>query len=564
MQGEDSAIQAAERAARTAYAGARTVLQQAQQQEQRRQLERDIAQLDAQLQTLTANLSQAKDYQRQLQTLQDAQQNDSIDLKTLEKLRKTDHALNDARIRSQAVATRLEYTLQAGKELALDDTPLTGSGQHQLLQAATLYIPDVGQVRVIPGGDDLPELRRKLARLTDDHRNQLRALQVSALTEAEARAARQAERNNDIKHLTAMVDAVAPQGLDALAAQEQADSSGVSDCSRQWPISRRSRTPRRRSPARNWHWRGRKQAGRGGEGRQDATSPIWPLLGSGPRTRGMNGSGLRAELESAGLPIPVCQTTRQHRRNRPRARPAGGCRWRSARPASMRAQPDLLQQDMERFQASAEELEKAHQVCAVELATLHTRLETEGAEGLEEQRDELAAEFDQVNRRYEELQRRSQALELLLELLQEKRLALTRRLQAPLQKHLKHYLDILFPDARLAVDDSLVPGQLTRNGQQGPETGDVEALSFGAREQMGLISRLAYADLLREAGRPTLIILDDTLVHSDRQRLDQMKRILFDAAQRHQILLFTCHPERWQDLGASQHDLRALKAAATA
>ena len=38
------------------------------------------------------------------------------------------------------------------------------------------------------------------------------------------------------------------------------------------------------------------------------------------------------------------------------------------------------------------------------------------------------------------------------------------------------------------------------------------------REQMGLISRPAYADLLREAGRPTLVILDDALEHSDVER----------------------------------------------
>jgi hypothetical protein len=29
-----------------------------------------------------------------------------------------------------------------------------------------------------------------------------------------------------------------------------------------------------------------------------------------------------------------------------------------------------------------------------------------------------------------------------------------------------------------------------------------------------------------------------------------MKRVLFDAAERHQILMMTCHPERWRDLGA--------------
>jgi uncharacterized protein YhaN len=34
-----------------------------------------------------------------------------------------------------------------------------------------------------------------------------------------------------------------------------------------------------------------------------------------------------------------------------------------------------------------------------------------------------------------------------------------------------------------------------------------------------------------------------------------MKRALFDAAQRHQVLLFTCHPEHWRDMGV---ELRSL------
>jgi len=105
------------------------------------------------------------------------------------------------------------------------------------------------------------------------------------------------------------------------------------------------------------------------------------------------------------------------------------------------------------------------------------------------------------------------------------------------------------------LDDQLQPNTFTRGSEFGP----VGELSFGAREQMGLISRLAYADLLKEADRPTLIILDDTLVHSDQNRLDDMKRILFDAAQRHQILLFTCHPEKWQDLGVLPTDLEQVK-----
>ncbi|MFG6468376.1 ATP-binding protein [Roseateles sp. BYS87W] len=75
------------------------------------------------------------------------------------------------------------------------------------------------------------------------------------------------------------------------------------------------------------------------------------------------------------------------------------------------------------------------------------------------------------------------------------------------------------------------------------DAGTFSSLSFGALEQLGLVSRFAYADLLRDAGRPTLLILDDAMVHSDTERLTHMKRVLFDAAQRHQVLFFTCHPD---------------------
>jgi uncharacterized protein YhaN len=122
---------------------------------------------------------------------------------------------------------------------------------------------------------------------------------------------------------------------------------------------------------------------------------------------------------------------------------------------------------------------------------------------------------------------------------------------------MQHYLPLLMPGAQVQMDAGLAPGLLTRAAQTSGavETGLFSDLSFGAREQLGLISRFAYADLLQQAGRPTLLILDDALVHSDTARLAQMKRVLFDAATRHQILLFTCHPEDWRDMGVSVRSL---------
>src|SRR5690606_36576530 len=110
------------------------------------------------------------------------------------------------------------------------------------------------------------------------------------------------------------------------------------------------------------------------------------------------------------------------------------------------------------------------------------------------------------------------------------------------------YLAIQFPGASIELDGGLRPQRIARIGMYGSETGSFEELSGGEREQIGVIARLAYADLLKEAGKPTLVMLDDSLVNCDVDRLAQMKRVIYDAAQRHQIRLFTCHQELWLDL----------------
>ncbi|HVR49909.1 MAG TPA: GTP-binding protein, partial [Pseudorhodoferax sp.] len=200
-----------------------------------------------------------------------------------------------------------------------------------------------------------------------------------------------------------------------------------------------------------------------------------------------------------------------------------------------------------------------HQQRHEQILVLHSALQQAGAQGLEEQRAALDGERQRALRRQHELQRRAAALDLLCERLQARRQATLARLQAPLAQRLQHYLPLLLPGASVQIDERLAPRLLTRPRATGApgaqESGAVDALSFGAREQLGLISRFAYADLLQQAGRPTLLILDDALVHSDSERLASMKRVLFDAAQRHQVLLFTCHPALWRDMGVAVRTL---------
>lgn len=211
---------------------------------------------------------------------------------------------------------------------------------------------------------------------------------------------------------------------------------------------------------------------------------------------------------------------------------------------------------MQRFEQCARNARAEYDRRSLEISQLEGQLMNAGAQGLEEDRATLQTQLTDASRRETEMTRRARALDLLVTPLEDKRQAVMRQLLAPLQQHVSHYLGILFPEARIEIGEDLAPQALIRKSGRGhDDKADLKDLSFGSKEQMGLISRLAYADLLKAAGKPTLIILDDALVHSDTSRLDRMKRVIFDAAQRHQMLLFTCHPEDWREMGVGLREL---------
>jgi len=115
------------------------------------------------------------------------------------------------------------------------------------------------------------------------------------------------------------------------------------------------------------------------------------------------------------------------------------------------------------------------------------------------------------------------------------------------RERLQPYLRMLFPETELRLsEDDLEIVSLRRDGVDEP----FAALSIGAREQVAVLTRLALADLLREKGRPVVLILDDPLVNSDDERFGRMELALRKAAASLQILVLTCHEARYESLGA--------------
>lgn len=116
----------------------------------------------------------------------------------------------------------------------------------------------------------------------------------------------------------------------------------------------------------------------------------------------------------------------------------------------------------------------------------------------------------------------------------------------PVMNELRPLLGLLFDDVAITFDDrTLLPQTITRSGQEE----EVERLSGGMREQLSILTRLAFARLLARDGRPAPVILDDALVYSDDDRIERMFDALHRQARDQQIIVFSCRQLAFQKLG---------------
>lgn len=123
----------------------------------------------------------------------------------------------------------------------------------------------------------------------------------------------------------------------------------------------------------------------------------------------------------------------------------------------------------------------------------------------------------------------------------------------PVMAELGPLLKLLFDDVSITFDDkTLLPQTILRNGQEE----DVDRLSGGMREQLSILTRLAFARLLARDGRPAPVILDDALVYSDDDRIEKMFDALHRQSRDQQIIVFSCRQRAFQRLGGNVLQMR--------
>ncbi len=157
-------------------------------------------------------------------------------------------------------------------------------------------------------------------------------------------------------------------------------------------------------------------------------------------------------------------------------------------------------------------------------------------------------------------ERRMEAAALLRRLLQEEEQRRMDGLVAPVERDAGEILRrIAGPRlGALVVGDGLRPARMrpraVREGIE-PEIGD---LSGGEREQVHFAVRLALAGVLAR-DRRQLVVLDDVLAYTDLARYNHVLGILDELSASLQIVILTCHPERYGSLADVRFDLESLR-----
>jgi hypothetical protein len=508
----------------------------------------EIARLEASIAAAEAAQAAVLDATRSAASLE-------IDVAQLQRLQTLEARTNVLRARKEAAMTRIDYRLSGGA-IVVDGKTFTGTGMLRLDDEQTIELPGLGELRIVPGVSDLAALRSELSDAETQQAEVLRALGMTSLGDAQARHEQWKEQVAQLQSQQKILAVHAPKGIEPLKAGL---ASALARC--QTADERLAALPDvAGAPAVDEARRAADEA------RQAIESTTRLLTQAGERrSKALAASGSlteqvqrkEAQLQDAAFRERRAQW--QTKIVEQRAHVAALTIQRDERNQALgAARTDDPAAEAKRYRVSADLARSEQQDRQVRIAELRSQLETMGASGLGERLAAVRASLEQMERRKNELSLRAGALSLLDRVLVEERDSAVAQLRAPLTERLGHYLKRIFPQSALELGDDLSPLALQREGR----IDTLDALSFGTREQMGILARFAYADLLKASGRPTLLMLDDAAVHTDSTRRDALKRALLDAATRHQILLFTCHPELWDDLGVKQRAIDDLRAAA--
>ena len=188
------------------------------------------------------------------------------------------------------------------------------------------------------------------------------------------------------------------------------------------------------------------------------------------------------------------------------------------------------------------------------ISGLKSRVEAAEGAGLDEMIEQQSRDLELCEEEKRRLEREVKVLKLLLSTLRNAEQKAKERYLSPILRRVRPYLQLLFPGSDILIDENL---RITGVVREASYEEAFDHLSMGTQEQVAVLIRLAFAEMMVEQGHPATVILDDALVFSDDRRMKRMFDILNMAAQKVQVLVLTCREQLFEELGGRSLSLVA-------
>lgn len=218
------------------------------------------------------------------------------------------------------------------------------------------------------------------------------------------------------------------------------------------------------------------------------------------------------------------------------------------------ASPDAVAAELGEATKEAESLRERYEEAARALREITIELSVFGSEGRQGKLDAAETEREHAATEHSQIGARARAAQLLRSVMTRHRDTTRRRYVEPYRAELQRLGRPVFgPSFEVDIDSDLCIRSRTLDGITVP----YESLSGGAKEQLGILARLAGAALVaKEDAVP--VVVDDALGFTDPDRLAKMGQ-LFDSVGTHgQVIVLTCSPDRYDGVrGAHRIDLSA-------
>ncbi|MCB1032861.1 MAG: AAA family ATPase [Acidobacteria bacterium] len=543
-----AAAEAAEAAREEASEARRRFLQAAE----RRRLEGELGALEK-------RAAEASEILKALDALERRRGGPAADRPLLERLEKLEREADQARARLEGASAR--FTLEALASLAVTSKPRAaeeashraleaGESMEELLaEALDVEIEGLARISVLPGGEDLSRLRDGVRDRQSSLRETLRQAGFEDLAGAHTRLRELEEIAQEMKTRRALLDRVAPQGVDALRSEVAAAKGRLAALPEGPPPSARDAETSAEDAGR------RLEAGlesaeesvrKARAARDGATASLHEVRTELALARqeeerlATHHGALRSQLEGAGPEEDLAREEAALSRQLGDSILRGEALLRSFEAAGGEGASEELKQ----AQRALERLGEEREALLRRAQTLEGQIAVREGAGLYEKLQEREQELEEVESRLKRVELRAGAARKLVQTLEAQQQAAQQRLAQPVRDRIEPLLSALFPGSTLSLgEDWQVRGLQTAEVEEG-----FDALSAGAQEQLSVLVRLGLAEIFA-AGERLPLILDDALVHTDRDRREAMLRLLGRAAKNLQILVFTCHDEAYDSLG---------------